>query len=696
MNNEQRHIGIDQRLVSLFLPCLIVLLGAALRFYDLGAESYWYDEVITVRLAEEGLRAVVAEFLRIARSPLHVLLTSVWMRVVGSSEFATRSLSAFAGIVNIALIYKTGCSLFSRRVGLVSAVILTLSEFQIHYSQESRYYALFLTFTLLSFIFFVQALERNRDRARVCYVLATTAMCYTHTYGVFVVVAQNLHFLVQLWLLRPSLGTGQRRAWFGSQVLTLLALAPFSAIVLADVLGGTHDPMRWIPDPSAWKLPFTLLQFVGSGYPALTTAIAATVFSVAAVVAHVLVVGKRQWLKAISVVANPVKMHLRKRSELLLMAFWLLCPLLIPWLLSKLLGPMYIVRYAISAAPALYVILGYAAATVRGVVPEPVVLGFVAILVAPGLYQYYAGITKENWRGAARYVEENLRRGDSVVVPHRVLGRWTFDWYYEGAMQDCDCELVFGSGDEFAIDGETAIAAAKECAPDSDRFWLILRSSVVRGGRLDSVAWRSAGLRVVEKPVFEGVLVYLFEKTDGGSDASAPRKACFRTEQQPGVTEDRNSPMRRAQRELLIVIDDDAVFATDTAIRRAVELLSRSPETGVLAFKVINHENGRIRLKVPFSELTRRCWPDIHPRRQPVSYYLGTAHALWRELIERCGAYQEEFLFGEEDQAVRNIQLGAYVRGIRAGAGVLLELCRRPLDGHAIAYLGKHSGRLWH
>jgi GT2 family glycosyltransferase len=142
------------------------------------------------------------------------------------------------------------------------------------------------------------------------------------------------------------------------------------------------------------------------------------------------------------------------------------------------------------------------------------------------------------------------------------------------------------------------------------------------------------------------------------------RIACFRSERQLGVAGGRNFLMGRAQGEILIVIDDDAVFTTDTAIRRVVGSLSSSPETGILAFKVINHENGRIRLRVPFSELTRRRCPDIHKRRQPVSYYLGTAHALRREVIERCGTYQEDFLYGEEE-------LDLSYRAIRTGFRIL-------------------------
>ena len=144
---------------SLALMCLVLLLGAALRFYDLGAESYWRDEIMTLRVSAEGARAILADFLRSGRPPLHYLTISLWTSVCGTTEFATRSLSAFAGVASIAIIYATGRSLFSRRVAVVSSTLLALSEFQVLYAQEARYYALFLALALVSFYLYVRTLQ---------------------------------------------------------------------------------------------------------------------------------------------------------------------------------------------------------------------------------------------------------------------------------------------------------------------------------------------------------------------------------------------------------------------------------------------------------------------------------------------------------------------------------------------------------
>lgn len=50
---------IGQKLSHWFLLVFIILLAAALRFYDLGGESYWYDEVIMLRVAQDNILTII-------------------------------------------------------------------------------------------------------------------------------------------------------------------------------------------------------------------------------------------------------------------------------------------------------------------------------------------------------------------------------------------------------------------------------------------------------------------------------------------------------------------------------------------------------------------------------------------------------------------------------------------------------------
>lgn len=140
---------IGQKLSHWFLLVFIILLAAALRFYDLGGESYWYDEVIMLRVAQDNILTIIEG----GRPPIYIILAHFWIKLFGTEEVATRSLSAIFGVASIPLIYLIGKELFDRKVGLISAFLMAISQFQIYYSQDIRYYSLFVLMTLVSYYF---------------------------------------------------------------------------------------------------------------------------------------------------------------------------------------------------------------------------------------------------------------------------------------------------------------------------------------------------------------------------------------------------------------------------------------------------------------------------------------------------------------------------------------------------------------
>ena len=132
---------------------LILLAGAALRLYRLGADSLWYDETVSTFLA--GSR--VAELLRHTAGDIHppgyYILLRGWLVLMGyptghadahgiGLEFAAAFFSLFFGIVLIALVYALARRVANRQVGLIAALLVALSPYNVWYSQEVRMYTL--------------------------------------------------------------------------------------------------------------------------------------------------------------------------------------------------------------------------------------------------------------------------------------------------------------------------------------------------------------------------------------------------------------------------------------------------------------------------------------------------------------------------------------------------------------------------
>jgi uncharacterized membrane protein len=168
----------------------------------LGTQSIWYDEAFSVQVSKLAVSQTVQAAAADVHPPLYYVLLHYWITVFGISELSVRLLSALFGVLAIPMIYVLGRQLFSEEAGLVAALILAISSFNIWYSQETRMYTLMVLLTLLSMYFFLQLLQWSTLASSAGYVLSTTLLVYTHNYGWFVVIAQNIY--VASLLLRIS------------------------------------------------------------------------------------------------------------------------------------------------------------------------------------------------------------------------------------------------------------------------------------------------------------------------------------------------------------------------------------------------------------------------------------------------------------------------------------------------------------
>ena len=90
------------------------------------------------------------------------------MQIFGQSEFSVRFPALIFGVLSIFMIYKLGKALFNPEIGLISALILAVSPFQIHYSQEARPYSLLMLLSLISTYYFVKFIK-SKDKENFHY-----------------------------------------------------------------------------------------------------------------------------------------------------------------------------------------------------------------------------------------------------------------------------------------------------------------------------------------------------------------------------------------------------------------------------------------------------------------------------------------------------------------------------------------------
>jgi mannosyltransferase len=381
----------------------IFVAGVVLRLYDLGSESIWYDELWAVRIARMEPLEVVRASLGDNNPPLYYLGLHYWMLLAGDSELAIRLPSAIAGALAVPLIYGIGRLLFSRTAGLIAALILALSAYQVRYAQEARGYALLVFLGLASFYFLLRLLDDGK-RSRLMmsgYVASTSLLMYTHVYGILLVMAQGIYLLATR---QPP------RKWLLPAGLVAVLYVPGVAWLAVNVLsseGAWNNAMFWVPEPTLAHVANFFILY--SGF-----ALGACAFGLlAAFGLYDLVRSKRG-------------------STAWLLLAWLLVPIVVPFVVSHLYRPMLLDRYTIAASPAFYLLIAGGLEALRGIKHSRALAATFTIAVAVvslvATFGYFAATSNTPWREIAGYVEGHARPGDLVLF-NEGSGKLMFGYY---------------------------------------------------------------------------------------------------------------------------------------------------------------------------------------------------------------------------------------------------------------------------
>ena len=150
--------------LSVVLLTLLVLTGLSLRLINLGKPGLALDESFQVVAAKSILETGEPNLPSgepYPRALLFTKLVAFSYSFLGTNEFAARLPSAVFGTFTIILIFFVGKRLFGTTVGLISAILLAFSPFEIAWSRECRMYAMFQFFFLFGFFAFYNGFEKS-------------------------------------------------------------------------------------------------------------------------------------------------------------------------------------------------------------------------------------------------------------------------------------------------------------------------------------------------------------------------------------------------------------------------------------------------------------------------------------------------------------------------------------------------------
>ncbi len=412
-----------------WLLLALLLIAFALRVYHLDAQSLWSDEGLALYRSRLTLVENLSNIIvvppgvptRDTNPPLYFILLSGARALLGESEYALRFLSVAAGVLLVPLLYVTGKRLFSVRVGLIAAVLGTLSPFLVWYSQEARVYTQLAALSLASVYWLLRALdlparsETARDHrirrhwpAWFAWGAITLAMLSSHFNAFFVLPFEGLVLLIAVIRSR------RREALIVAGVLLVLAL-PLIVYAVSRAQSILDPVFRFRPLESiaqeSWSAflvgaPHEIFQPWWAVLPGLA------LFVVGAVGGLI----RKSW-----------------RTAALLATAYLFVPLLAfyatMFVLSIYVGP----RHIIFVLPPFYLLLALGVSLVWD---RARVAGMAALAVVLSLMVWWLGVqfadpsySKDDIRSAACAIAAEAQP-DDVVIINDAIGSFMFDYYY--------------------------------------------------------------------------------------------------------------------------------------------------------------------------------------------------------------------------------------------------------------------------
>jgi len=494
---------------------LLLLGGAFFRFFLLGRQSLWVDEMHTLGSSGINPPLIYPYVFEILQGPFHALLLFYWHQLAGVSELAIRFPSAIAGVVSVFFFYKLALKLLDPESAFWAAAVFAFSPYAVWYSQEARNYVFLILFTVLSFHFFLQLLEGRR--VWVEYGVFTYLCVMSNLSGFFVIVVQGVIFLLAG---RKSI---RRLPWL---LLTYLAiLAAFSPWVwhmfrqmelerlLPSSTDAAHELLRGRTTFSPLGIPYTFFAFsVGYslgpspreiGFRGDLSSLSGHWWEVALGAA------------VFGVVALRGLVGLKRRSLVGLLV-WFGVPFAVTSYFAIKNFKPFNARYCTPAFPAYELLLGRGIGTWKNSRTRLAVASLLFLVTGYSLGNYYFNpdYEKDDFRSASRYLEAHENPGDALIA----LGNFRpLDYYYHGSLR---YRVVW----EYEFNRERRLEEmAARMAREHDRLWVVSSREWLtdRRGVLPHLLGKHFELR--SKRSWPGVKVSLYVRRDGAGGSSGRR-----------------------------------------------------------------------------------------------------------------------------------------------------------------------------
>lgn len=194
-------------------------------------QSLWRDEAYSILVAQHPISWIIRSVS--FEPPVYYILLHMWIKLFGTNEIAVRSLSLVGFALATIVVISWSEKLFKNPwLRCFVPLFFFLNPMLLYYAFEVRTYGWYIFFATLSLFAYWQ-------RRWALYIAATILGFYTHTYMIFVPIAQAVHWIGTHYFLRIGWKKLYKTLWSDPFVrvslINTLFILPWIAKIMRDI-----------------------------------------------------------------------------------------------------------------------------------------------------------------------------------------------------------------------------------------------------------------------------------------------------------------------------------------------------------------------------------------------------------------------------------------------------------------------------
>jgi mannosyltransferase len=406
-NETEQNPRFSPRAVLWGLVAIVILLSV----FAFSKQSLRLDESQSILQSSHSLLDTYKIIAGDVHVPLYHTLLHFWQVFFGNGVATDRTLSLIFFILCIPALYFLGAYAYNKKVALFATVLFSISPFMNWYGNETRMYSLLVFVTILNQYFFIKLWKEKSKRAWTGYLITGLFGIYTHYFFGLTLATQALFYFSN----RSLFEKGDFARFVRTAGIIFAAILPW--LLFVKYIGKIGNSTPLLQTPTTVNLFNTFSQFVFGFQDDHLNTILVSLWPITVLLGFI-----------------SLRKNTGLKKETMYFMLSLLFPVLLTFIISLTVTPIFVTRYLIFTLPSMYILLSSLVYSYKPSLQKIARAVLVALTIITLSIEIVSASTpvKENYKAASDYLMQ-YARPDDIIVMSAPFTIYPMEYYYKGS-----------------------------------------------------------------------------------------------------------------------------------------------------------------------------------------------------------------------------------------------------------------------